>query len=69
MAGMRSAARGLAPIGERHASPDPPRHFLDIDQFDLAELRAILDTACAYKNGRRDRPSECSACRPGADPA
>jgi ornithine carbamoyltransferase len=56
MAGVRSAARGLAPIGERHASPDPPRHFLDIDQFDLAELRAILDTACAYKNGRRDRP-------------
>ena len=56
MAGVRSAARELASIGERHAPPDPPRHFLDIDQFDPAELRAILDTGFAYKNGRRDRP-------------
>jgi ornithine carbamoyltransferase len=56
MAGMRSAARELASIGERHAPPDPPRHFLDIDQFDPIELRAILDTGFAYKNGRRDRP-------------
>ena len=54
---MRSAARELASIGERHAPPDPPRHFLDIDQFDTGELRAILDTGFAYKNGRRrDRP-------------
>jgi ornithine carbamoyltransferase len=36
--------------------PDPPRHFLDIDQFDSAELRSMLDSAFAYKNGRRDRP-------------
>ncbi|MBV9374740.1 MAG: ornithine carbamoyltransferase [Alphaproteobacteria bacterium] len=44
-------------MGERHAPPDPPRHFLDIDQFDTDELRAILDTGFAYKNGRRrDRP-------------
>ena len=56
MAGVRSAARELAPIGERHAPPDPPRHFLDIDQFDPTELRAILDIGFAYKNGRRDRP-------------
>src|SRR5580704_10068624 len=56
MAGVRSAARELASIGERHAPPDPPRHFLDIDQFDPIELRAILDTGFAYKNGRRDRP-------------
>jgi len=56
MAGVRSAARELASIGERHAPPDPPRHFLDIDQFDPTELRAILDTGFAYKNGRRDRP-------------
>jgi len=54
---VRNAARELAPIGERHAPPDPPRHFLDIDQFDTDELRAILDTGFAYKNGRRrDRP-------------
>jgi ornithine carbamoyltransferase len=56
MAGVRSAARELASIGERHAPPDPPRHFLDIDQFDPAEIRAILDTGFAYKSGRRDRP-------------
>jgi len=57
VAGVRSAARELASIGERHAPPDPPRHFLDIDQFDTGELRAILDTGFAYKNGRRrDRP-------------
>ncbi|HEX4618010.1 MAG TPA: ornithine carbamoyltransferase, partial [Stellaceae bacterium] len=56
MAGVRSAARELASIGEQHAPPDPPRHFLDIDQFDPTELRAIIDTGFAYKNGRRDRP-------------
>ncbi|HJY47190.1 MAG TPA: ornithine carbamoyltransferase [Stellaceae bacterium] len=56
MAGVRSAARELASIGERHSPPDPPRHFLDIDQFDPTELRAILDIGFAYKNGRRDRP-------------
>jgi ornithine carbamoyltransferase len=56
MAGVRSAARELASIGERHAPPDLPRHFLDIDQFDPTELRAILDIGFAYKNGRRDRP-------------
>src|SRR5271166_5261927 len=56
MAGVRGAARDLASIGERHAPPGPPRHFLDIDQFDPVELRAILDTGFAYKNGRRDRP-------------
>jgi hypothetical protein len=56
MAGVRSAARELASIGERHAPPDPPRHFLDIDQFDPTELRAILDAGLAYKNGRRERP-------------
>jgi ornithine carbamoyltransferase len=39
--------------GRRQA---PPRHFLDIDRLDSAQLRAILDTGFAYKNGRRDRP-------------
>ena len=56
MARVRSVARELASVGEQHGPPDPPRHFLDIDQFDPTELRAILDTGFAYKNGRRDRP-------------
>src|ERR1700740_3806503 len=56
MAGVRSAARELASIGERHAPPDPPRHFLDIDQFDPIRLGAILDLGFAFKNGRRARP-------------
>jgi ornithine carbamoyltransferase len=29
-----------------------PRHFLDIDRFDAAELRLILDLGAAYKSGR-----------------
>jgi ornithine carbamoyltransferase len=56
MAGLNSAARQVASIDGRQKSPDPPRHFLDIDQFDTAKLRGILDTGFAYKNGRRDRP-------------
>jgi ornithine carbamoyltransferase len=53
---MRSLARGSALIGRREEPPEPPRHFLDLDQFDSAELRRILDLGFAYKNGRRDRP-------------
>jgi ornithine carbamoyltransferase len=53
---MRSAVREIAPIDGRHERPEPPRHFLDIDQFDTAELRHMLDVGFAYKNGRRDRP-------------
>jgi ornithine carbamoyltransferase len=53
---MRSAVRGLASIDGRRAPPDPPRHFLDLDQIDSAELRRMLDIGFAYKNGRRDRP-------------
>src|SRR6266850_4712483 len=56
MASVRSLARDLASIDGRHTPPDPPRHFLDIDQLDTAELRGMLDTGFAYKNGRRDRP-------------
>jgi ornithine carbamoyltransferase len=55
MAGVKTVARQAALIDGRHTSPDPPRHFLDIDQFASAELRGILDTGFAYKNGRRDR--------------
>jgi ornithine carbamoyltransferase len=53
---VRSAAREVASIDGRRDRPDPPRHFLDIDQFSTAELRRMLDTGFAYKNGRRDRP-------------
>jgi ornithine carbamoyltransferase len=34
----------------------PPRHFLDLDQFETPELKGILDLGLAYKNGRADRP-------------
>jgi ornithine carbamoyltransferase len=56
MVGLRRAARDPALIDGRLAPPAPPRHFLDIDQFDGAELRGILDIGMACKNGRRDRP-------------
>jgi ornithine carbamoyltransferase len=56
MAGVRAAARGAALVDNRHAPPEPPRHFLDIDRFSGAELRSMLDTAFAYKHGRHDRP-------------
>ena len=52
MVGVRRIAREPALV-ERGLAP---RHFLDIDQLDNAELRGILDVASAYKNGRRDRP-------------
>jgi ornithine carbamoyltransferase len=51
MAGVRRAARGPALVEGRLG----PRHFLDIDQLDSAELHGILDVGVAYKNGRRDR--------------
>jgi ornithine carbamoyltransferase len=51
-----SAPRHAVLSDGRYSPPDLPRHFLDIDQFDPVELRAMLDTAFAYKNGRRDRP-------------
>jgi ornithine carbamoyltransferase len=51
MVGVRRA-RGPALVDQRLA----PRHFLDIDRLDSAELRGILDVGIAYKNGRRDRP-------------
>jgi ornithine carbamoyltransferase len=43
-------------IHQQDGPPEPPRHFLDLDQFDSAALRGILDLGFAYKNGRRDRP-------------
>ena len=56
MAGVSGLARDVASIVGRHTPPEPPRHFLDIDHFDTAELRVMLDTGFAYKHGRRDRP-------------
>jgi len=53
---MRSLARDAALIRSHGSPTEPPRHFLDLDQFDSAELRRILDLGVAYKNGRRDRP-------------
>jgi ornithine carbamoyltransferase len=53
---MRSIAREATLIRRHGAPPEPPRHFLDLDRFDGAELRRILDLGVAYKNGRRDRP-------------
>ena len=45
MVGVRRIAREPALV-ERGLAP---RHFLDIDQLDNAELRGILDVAAAYK--------------------
>jgi ornithine carbamoyltransferase len=56
MVGVRRTAPGPALIDGRLLPPEPPRHFLDIDRFNAAELHGILDIGIAYKNGRRDRP-------------
>ncbi len=56
MVGVRRAPRDAALVDGRWAPPDPPRHFLDIDRFDAAELRRMIEVGVAYKNGRRDRP-------------
>jgi hypothetical protein len=59
---MARLARAVAPTadaeGRQLPPPDAaPRHFLDINQIDTGELRSILDSGFAYKNGRRrDRP-------------
>ena len=53
---MRSLAREAAVIRRQGAPPGPPRHFLDLDQFDSRALRRILGLGFAYTNGRRDRP-------------
>ena len=53
---MRGLAREGVRLGRSEAPPSAPRHFLDLDRFDSAELRGILDLGFAYKHGRRDRP-------------
>src|SRR5712691_10311089 len=58
MAGtVRAVASGATLFGGRREA-GPPRHFLDIDQYETPELRDIIDLGFAYKNGRRDRPLE-----------
>src|ERR1051325_5602040 len=58
----RSAIGGAAVIGGRRTSgrpgAGPPRHFLDIDQYETGDLRSIIDLGVAYTNGRHDRPLE-----------
>ena len=53
---MRSLARDAAVVHQQGEPPEPPRHFLDLDQFGSDELHGILDLGFAYKHGRRDRP-------------
>ncbi len=59
---MRAVASGAALSGATligdGSEPGPPRHFLDIDQFDAPTLRSMVDLGVAFKNGRRDRPLE-----------
>jgi ornithine carbamoyltransferase len=55
MAGVRRTSSAAA-LDDGRLTPPAPRHFLDIDRFDSAELRGILDIGLAYKRGRRDRP-------------
>lgn len=47
---------------QRGMGPRAPRHFLDIDRFEPAQLREMLDLARAYKRGE-DSPG---GQRPGA---
>src|SRR3954468_19775610 len=54
-ASSRVAPSEAVPFGSSR-EPGPPRHFLDIDRHETAELRHMLDLGLAYKNGRRDRP-------------
>ena len=42
----RSAPRGATLVGGRPQT-EPPRHFLDINQYETASLRAVLDVMLA----------------------
>ncbi len=58
---MRAVAPGPRGVGGPtlvggRDETQPPRHFLDLDQFETPELKGILDLGFAYKNGRSDRP-------------
>src|SRR5471030_1583030 len=51
-----SARKPQAVVATLVEAPPRPRHFLDLDQFDSAELRHILDLGIAFKS--RGRTSE-----------
>lgn len=51
----RGAVSGATLAGGRPDS-GPPRHFLDINQYETPSLRAMIDLGFAYKHGRGDRP-------------
>jgi ornithine carbamoyltransferase len=53
-----SSVRGGATLLGGRPEAGPPRHFLDIDQYDVGDLRSMIDLGVAYKNGRHDRPLE-----------
>jgi ornithine carbamoyltransferase len=53
-----SSIKGGATLLGGRPEPGPPRHFLDIDQYDVGDLRSMIDLGFAYKNGRHDRPLE-----------
>ena len=42
--------------GYDRSRPDAPRHFLDLDRVDAAELRRMLDRGVAFKTRKRGRP-------------
>ena len=46
---MSGHARPASPLAE----PAPPRHFLDLRDFDPATLRQMLDVAAGFKGGLR----------------
>ena len=53
-----SSLRGGAALVGGRQKAGPPRHFLDIDQYETGDLRSMIDLGVAYKNGRHDRPLE-----------
>ncbi len=55
---MSSALRRTHPVDTHGAGGPPPRHFLDLRDFDAATLRDMLDTGSAFKRGRGARPLE-----------
>jgi ornithine carbamoyltransferase len=43
-------------MGNSDAATTPPRHFLDLDRFDTATLRDMLNRGVAFKRGEGERP-------------
>ena len=47
----------------------PPRHFLDIDQFDAGTLRRILDMGHAMKKAGKHVPAKLKPAGPKLETA